>query len=200
MAAIAMLTLSGCDGSDESPPDAAESTTALIDEVALHDGQNCPKELPQADAPTHGLGTAEPAKSAPKLAAPDEAWVCVYGAMDAGSGPDGDGMTYAWKRTQDPVGVRPSHLADLEQHLDALMPGPADAICTADLGPRFVLVYRHGTDLTGVSVDDFGCRDVLLTDDPFTTVPGEATQRGTVPGVLQAPPDLLDELKAVAGG
>ena len=71
-------------------------------------------------------------------------------------------------------------------------------MCTADLGPRFVLVYRHGTDLTGVSVDDYGCNDVRLTDDPFTTVVGEASQGGAVRGVLRAEPELLDELMAIA--
>ena len=92
----------------------------------------------------------------------------------------------------------PFLLAGLDQRLDALEPIESNQVCNMDLGPRFMLVYRHGTDLTGVSVDDYGCKDVRLTDDPFTTVVGEATQGGTVRGVLQAPPELLAELMAIA--
>jgi len=196
--AAAVLCLSGCSGSDASAPEAGRSSSAPVDEVALHDGVPCPQQLPDADSSTYGLGTSKPAASAPRLPAPQEAWVCVYGAKDAGPGPDGDGMSSAWALIQAPVPVRPSLLAGLDQLLDDLKPAEADRMCTADLGPRFVLVYRHGTDLTGVSVDDYGCNDVRLTDDPFTTVVGEASQGGAVRGVLRAEPELLDELMAIA--
>lgn len=171
--------------------------SAPVDEVALHDGQPCPKQLPDADSSTYGLGTSEPAASAPQLLTLQEAWVCVYGAKDAGPGPDGEGTSSVWVLSQGPVRVERSLLDGLDQLLVELKPAEPQAMCTADLGPRFVLVYRHGTDLTGVSVDDYGCEDVRLTDDPFETVVGEATQGGTVRGVLQAP-ELLDELKAIA--
>lgn len=147
---------------------------------------------------TYGLGTSEPAERAPKLATPEEAWVCVYGPSEGGPGPGGDGMTTEWVRTQGPVQAPHSALAELELRLDALKPAASDRICNMDLGPRFVLVFRHGTDLTGVGVDDYGCGEIRLTDEPFTTVAGEAGQGGTVPGVLQAPSELLNELKAIA--
>lgn len=59
-----------------------------------------------------------------------------------------------------------------------------------------MLVYATGRDLTGVVVDDFGCGDVSLTDDPFTTPPGAATQDGTVAGVLTGTDELLPALKS----
>lgn len=199
VAAVAVLVLSGCDGTDAPQPDRGRSTSVPVDELALHDGQPCPKKLPPADVSTYGFGTSDPAGSAPQLASLEEAWVCVYGAIEAGPGPAGTGTTSAWVRTQGPIRVRPPLLATFEQRLEELRPADSRRACNADLGPRFVLVYRHGSDLTGVSVDDFGCAEVRLTDDPFTTVPGDATQGGTVPGVLQAPTELLAELKAVAG-
>lgn len=67
-------------------------------------------------------------------------------------------------------------------------------MCTADLGTRVMLVYPDGPDLTGVIVDNFGCHDVRLTDDPAHTPPGYGTQRGTVTGILTAPSELTDLL------
>lgn len=61
-----------------------------------------------------------------------------------------------------------------------------------------MLVYATGRDLTGVVVDDFGCGDVRLTDDPFKTPPGDATQDTTVAGVLTGTDELLPALKSVA--
>lgn len=168
--------------------------------MVLHDGQPCPEKLPDAAPSTYGFGTSEPAESAPKLDAPDEAWVCVFESMEAGQRADGDGTTCAWTRTHGPDRVQPSRLAGLGQRLAELKPADSDRVCDMDLGSRFVLVFRHGSDLTGVSVDDYGCEEVRLTDDPFTTVPGDATQGGTVPGVLKAPPQLLVELKSIAPG
>jgi hypothetical protein len=78
-----------------------------------------------------------------------------------------------------------------------LVPQHIDRVCTADLGSRLMLVYSHGNDLTGVVVDDFGCGDVRLTDEPFRTVPGEATQAGTVRGVLTDRGDLLNDIKGM---
>lgn len=47
-----------------------------------------------------------------------------------------------------------------------------------------MVVYSFEGDLTGVVVDDFGCRDVRLTDDPHDTAPGADGQEGTVGGVF----------------
>jgi hypothetical protein len=57
-----------------------------------------------------------------------------------------------------------------------------------------MVVYNHGGDLTGVVVDDYGCRDVRLTDNPHTTPPGADDQDGTVGGVLNGGGAILDAL------
>ena len=49
-----------------------------------------------------------------------------------------------------------------------------------------------GGDLTGVVVDDYGCRDVRLSDDPHTTAPGADDQDGAVGGVLAGGTAILD--------
>jgi hypothetical protein len=47
---------------------------------------------------------------------------------------------------------------------------------------------------TGVIVDDYGCRDVRLTDNPHTTPPGADDQDGTVGGVLDGGAAILEAL------
>lgn len=75
-------------------------------------------------------------------------------------------------------------LPALRSALDNLELLSPDQACTADLGPRWMIVYSHAGDLTGVLVDDYGCRDVRLTDDPHATPPGAVDQDGTVGGLL----------------
>jgi hypothetical protein len=77
-----------------------------------------------------------------------------------------------------------------------LKPPDGGSACTDDLGSRFLVSYAYENDLTGVVVDTYGCDEIRLTDDPFTTVPGDASQPGTVPGVLYGPSSLLDDLNA----
>lgn len=57
-----------------------------------------------------------------------------------------------------------------------------------------MVAYSHDGDLTGVVVDDYGCRDVRLTDNPHTTPPGADNQVGTVGGVLDDGTAILDAL------
>jgi hypothetical protein len=172
-----------------------------LDEVAAHDGEVCPERLPQADEADYGLGTDQSAASAPTLPAIESAWVCQYSPTEADPGPEGSGTPWAWVRDGEARSVDEALLPDIESDLSELAPSPDHQMCTADLGPRWMLVYAAaGGDLTGVVVDDFGCRSVLLTDEPFETVPGEATQSGIVPGVLTAPDGLLDAIKAAAAG
>ena len=92
-----------------------------------------------------------------------------------------------------------SELSAYGQKIDAMRPVDADRGCHADLGSRYVLVVSRDHDLTGVAVDDFGCNEVRLTDDPFRTAPGEATGDGAVSGVLHASPTLLASLKRTTG-
>jgi hypothetical protein len=47
-----------------------------------------------------------------------------------------------------------------------------------------------------VVVDGYGCGDVRLTDDPFTTVPGDPSQSGPIAGILRGPPALFNVLNA----
>lgn len=80
--------------------------------------------------------------------------------------------------------------------VEQLEPPPGKTACTADLGPRYLVSYAYENDLTGVVIDDYGCQEVRLTEDPFTTVPGDPSQAGTVTGVLSGPTTLLSELNA----
>lgn len=89
-------------------------------------------------------------------------------------------------------------MKQLRPLLERLEPARQDRGCHADLGLRYVLVYTQGAARVGVSADDFGCQEVRLTDDPFVTVPGEATAHGTVAGVLRSSAGLLTTLKTIA--
>jgi hypothetical protein len=58
-----------------------------------------------------------------------------------------------------------------------------------------MVVYNHDGDLTAVVVDDYGCRDARLTDNPHVTAPGADHQDGTVGGVLDGGAAILDALE-----
>ena len=90
-------------------------------------------------------------------------------------------------------------IPDLQRALTQLAPQRPDLVCAADLGPRWMLAYSTGGDLTGVVADDFGCHLVQLTDEPFEIVPGEPAGSELVPGLLSAPEGFLDLIKAAAG-
>lgn len=190
-----VAALAGC-GSDQPRAD-DPSDPPGADELSAHDGKVCPQRLPQGDARGDGYGTSEPAESAPDLPRPEAAWVCRY---HPGDSPPGDTAAYEWVREGEARPLEAGRLPALEDALGQLAPAPAERVCTADIGPRWLLVYTTGQDLTGVVVDHFGCRDVRLTDEPFVTPPGEATQPGTVAGVLTAPDDLLDGIAPGTGG
>ena len=95
---------------------------------------------------------------------------------------------------REPEPVAAADLAGLQQALDDLALADPSAACTDDLGPRWMVVSDHEGDLTGVVVDDYGCRDVRLTDDPHATPPGAGGQDGTVGGVLAGGTAILDTL------
>lgn len=109
--------------------------------------------------------------------------------------PRGRTRISAWVRRGGAQPVDEAQLPEIERSLTELTPVEGEVSCTAELGPRWLLVgVSSGGDLTGVVVDAFGCRHVRVTDEPFTTVPGEPRQAGTVRGVLTGPADLLDAL------
>jgi hypothetical protein len=187
--------LAGC-GQQGTPPEAPEARAHPVDEAAAHRGQVCPRKLPQASDESSGFGTSKPANFAPSLPVPESAWVCQYFPNDVGPGPDGDGTTLEWVRGGTARRIAESQLPALAVHLSELVPAERERACTADLGPRWMLAYAAGTDLTGVVVDAFGCQAIRLTDEPFHTAPGEATQPGTVPGVLTSSTGLLSGMQA----
>ncbi|WP_122816850.1 hypothetical protein [Nocardioides pantholopis] len=199
---LAGAVLAGCsdDGSaaDQAPgasaPPSAPSSGAPSGPAT--DGDPCPASLPEV--PDDQGDDIEPvAETAPSLPAPEEAWACRYDPVEAGPGPGGQGTTWGWELAGAATPVGAEDLAALADHLPLLRPANPARICTLELGPRWMLVYRTGQHRTGVLVDGYGCRDVRLTDDPFTTPAGEATRRGTVPGILTGPLQLPKDLAAV---
>lgn len=198
---VAGTLLTGCQDDDpDRPRVVAQATVTPVDELSAHDGRVCPAELPQQPDPGYGFGNEDAAENAPNLAAPESAWVCQYEFYDAGAGPGGNGRTVGWRLAGEPRQVPEADLDRVDSALGELTTyDEGERFCTADLGPRWMLVYAAGNDLTGVVVDDFGCGDVRLTDEPFETPPGDATQPGTVAGVLDGPSELLDVLKEIGG-
>jgi len=175
--AFAVLALGGCDQDGVGGPPAAAEPEVHASELTDAGGRPCPRRLPLGDDPSgHGFGTEDPAEETPTLLEPQKAWVCAYQPMDAGTTSD-RGATYRWHRVGRPDPVAAADLTGLRDALDDLVPADAEQACTADLGPRWMVVYSHDGDLTGVVVDDYGCRDVRLTDNPHVTPPGATTRR-----------------------
>jgi hypothetical protein len=190
--ATAVLALTGCDPPWSSTP-AADKPELKTSELTEANGRPCPTELPTGEDPSgHGFGTEEAADQLPNLLEPQKAWVCQYSTFDAGT--TEAGAVYGWKRDGQPEPVAADKIADLRDALDNLTPADRSGGCSSDLGPRWMVVYSHDGDLTGVVVDDYGCHDVRLTDDPRTTPPGADNQDGTVGGVLDGGPAILDAL------
>lgn len=191
--ATAVPLLAGC-GLPWSGTPAAKHPEVRPGELADAAGRPCPRELPTGDDPSgHGFGIEDVADERPALLAPLEAWVCEYTTIEVGTTANG-GATYGWRREGRPEPVATTDLPDLRDALDDLAPPDRSRACPADLGPRFMVAFSHDGDLTGVVVDDYGCRDVRLTDDPSTTPPGADNQEGTVGGVLDGGAAILDVL------
>ncbi len=202
IAIVSTLLVGGCAKDDVvttlPAPAPSTATATAAPTPASEDREKCPERLLGPGGTTGDLGGPNAAPRSPSIATPDEAWVCSYGAKD--DDPDGDGATtYSWIRFGDIHPVASSDLPDIVASLGQLVPVPDDRACRLDLGTRWLLVLERDGELTGVTVDDFGCGDVLMTDDPFTSVPGDARQKGTVGGALNAPPSLLTQLESVAG-
>lgn len=191
--ATAVLVLAGCDLLWSGTP-TANDPVVRPSELTDADGRPCPLELPIGDDPSgHGFGAMEVAGEGPTLLVAIEAWVCQYNTFDVGATADG-GAIYGWRRAGRPERVAAADLTDLRDALDDLAPADRSDGCNADLGPRWMVVYSHDGDLTGVVVDDYGCHDVRLTDNPTTTPPGAANQDGMVGGVLDGGAAILEAL------
>lgn len=163
-------------------------------ELGDADGQPCPQQLPTGDDPSgHGFGTEAVAEQRPSLLTPQEAWVCQYNPVNDDTTSNG-GAVYKWRRLGPPAPVAVTDIPHLRDALEEITPADRSGGCTSDLGARWMIVYSHDGDLTGVVVDDYGCRDVRLTDNPHTTPPGADNQDGTVGGVLDGGSKILDVL------
>lgn len=192
---LGVAFLPACSG-DDTPPDDQQDNGAGEFGVPA-EGEVCPSVLPQSDDPGDGLGTQEPAGAAPSLAAPEAAVVCLYDPATSAEGADADAPTYTWRLSSSPVEATERDLKALTEQLARLVPAEAGRTCNSKVKTRWLLVTSVGDDLTGVAVDEFGCRFVRLTDDPFATAPGDATEEGTVSGILAGSNDLLNQIKLV---
>ena len=192
IAAVVLVT-AGC-GQPWSPTRSANTPDVHVDELTDVGGQPCPQELPIGDDPSgHGFGAGEVADELPTILEPQRAWVCEYNTFIIGTTPSG-GSIYGWSRSGQPEPVAAGDLPGLQAALDDLaLPAPSGA-CDADLGPRWMVVYNHDGDLTGAIIDDYGCRNVRLTDNPHVTPPGAAVQSGTVGGVFDGGAAILHAL------
>lgn len=185
VATVAVPHLVGGDTDDPGREEAVSGTDA--GELSAHGGP-CPSKLPapKDDEGAHGFGTSAPAQRAPRFATPNRAWVCQYGAAPVGSADAG--TRWGWSLHHTPRLLDEGRLALVAGALQEIaVPKRANSVCTADLGPRWLLVTSTGGDLAGVVADGYGCGDVRLTDDPFVTAPGDPQEGGTVAGVLDAP-------------
>lgn len=129
----------------------------------------------------------------PTLLEMHDVWVCQYVPLDAGT-TTSSGAVFEWRREGRARPVADDDLANLQESLEGLGLADHNRECTHDLGPRWMVAYSHDGDLTGVVVDDYGCRDVRLTDNPHTTPPGANDQNGMVDGVLDGGAAILDSL------
>jgi hypothetical protein len=194
-AAIAAAVLMSCGvAHDPVHPPGEAAPSDPVDELSQHNGEFCPTVMPRASRETYGFGDDQPAAIAPSLPPPQEAWVCRYDPRDVA--PTGsNGAWLEWVRQDAPRHLDADELESFSSAIEQLAPPTAGSgNCTADLGPRYLVSYAYEDDLTGVVVDSYGCGEVRLTDDPFTTVPGEPSEPGTVAGVLHGPPGLFDLL------
>lgn len=188
---VALAVVASACGLSSSTP-RTDEVEAGPEELAARPGGPCPATLPVGEDPGgHGFGSEVPADERPAFLEPEEAWVCRYDAVDAGR--TAHGAVYAWGRAG--AELAEVDVEVLSEALDELtLPDTEPHACTAALGPCWLVAFSHGGDLTGVVVDDYGCRSVRLTDDPFVRAPGDPGQEGTVGGALEGGAGLLAAL------
>lgn len=197
--AVALASvLAGCGESSPDAERAAPESGGTTPSATIDPSTVCPPKLARGEDPGgHGFGAQENAQSPPTLPVPRQAWTCRYDPVDSAQTPDG-GAEFAWVRHGPATEVAESELGALTRALGQVTPfADANRACTADLGPRWMVVYPGDDGLVGVVVDDYGCREIRLTDDPATTAPGEGD--GTVPGVLDGGTEVLVALGVSRG-
>lgn len=171
-APLVAALLAGCGPNGPSADDPAVDGPAVTPPPP--DEELCPARLPEPSSGT------TPADAVPPLPDAARAWVCGYARKVGGS----------WELVTPVEAVAPTRLNAVASALDGLAPGADETVCTQEVGPRYLLVLADetSTDVTGVLVDEFGCRHVRVADEPATTPVG---------GVLGAPPELLAVLRDV---
>ena len=173
--------------------EAASPPSDPVDELSQHGGRFCPAALPRAPRETYGFGTEDRAAAVPSLWKPQQAWLCRYVSQNVA--PRGsNGAWFDWVRLGAPRRLDAQQLAAFSTAITQFKVPRRDRACTDDLGPRYLVSYSYEQDLTGVVIDDYGCGDVRVTDDPFSSVPGNPSQPGTIKGVLTGPNGLLGDL------
>jgi len=172
---------------------AASPARHPTDELTRHGGMFCPETLPRAPRATYGFGTEQDATAAPTLWKPQRAWLCRYVSRNVAPR-SSNGAWLEWERLGAPQRLDDQELEAFSTAIARLEVPKRDRACTDDLGPRYLVSYSYKEDLTGVVIDDYGCSDIRLTDDPFINVPGDPSQPGTVKGVLTGPSALLHDL------
>ena len=181
-AALSAGLLSGCGGSDEL------AAGGRADEDASVDERRGGLPGPAASGPTTDCGPTSPAASAPTLPAIEEAWVCQYAANEANE--------WLLDRRGPPGGRQGSCRTSRPAWANSRLPRPTRCVRRTSGRAGCSSTATADGDLTGVVVDDFGCRSVRLTDEPFETVPGKAPPAGIAAGLLASPDGLLDQIKA----
>ncbi len=139
------------------------------------------------------------ADGVPTLGPFESAWLCQYAVENLQDRIPGSGTPFSWARQGEPVKFPESGYGAITTMLSSFEVYPPEVICTADLGPRWMVVLVDGEDLTAVTVDDFGCHMARLSEDPFVTAPGNSADLKFAKGALQPSPGIVDDLKAAAG-
>ncbi|MDN4473695.1 hypothetical protein [Demequina zhanjiangensis] len=192
--ATAVIVLAGCSG--EPAPDGAPSGTGPHDTPKARAEVACPDALVEAEGDKESGGWT-PADRDVDLEPFDAAWLCEYSWANAT--PDTGGESSPWTLQGDPAPIVDADLAALSDALGALelWTDRADEIvCTLDLGPTWMLILADGESLTGVTFEEFGCGFARLTDDPYSTAPGQSR---TLPAGSYLGGDVLREIQRLAG-
>lgn len=184
----AALALAGCTN-DADNAQTQTPTFAAPDQV-------CPAQLPLP--PGGSEESWDLAAESPELPAPDAAWLCEYTVNDFAA--DGEGPPdWVWSREGEPRELADAGLDVAGDLLSDLSVFPDEIACTADLGPRWLVAFQVRDELWGVTINEYGCREARLTEDPFAVAAGHSQDPRLVQGSLQPPTGILDDLKAAAG-
>lgn len=174
-ALVVPFALTSCGGDDSSRTPVVTDS----DQVGARP-EVCPKQLPEFSLP-------RAATAVPTIPEPDEGWICRYGSVDAGSAPDGS-TEFNWALTDPAKSVPVERLDTLLAETEYLKPAALSGACTADIGPIYLLMTVSGSDTLGLIANDYGCRVVSFTPDPF-----ELATNQSIP--FKGRPSLIEGLR-----